>query len=113
MNTFSKKLVWFLSTLMWVGLIYIAVLMFVGQTSTNTYYKDKNNTVQKVMADLNFYQSTDDEPYDDEKLYNKYSSPNFPRQDVYREVKITQNTATVPPLQVVIIPPPLPVTHSH
>jgi len=115
MNTFSKKLAWFFSTLMWVGLIYVAVLMFVGQTSTNTYYKDSNNAVQKVMADLNFYQSTNNAPYNDSELYNnKYSSEAYPEQNIYKNVQITYGLTDVPPLERVIsTPPPPPVRHSH
>jgi len=123
MNTFSKKILAFFSTLMWVGLLYVAVLMFIGHTSTNTYQKDSNNVVQKVMADLNFFQSKrwtvdkEEHPayqYNDPKLYNEYSSSNYPLPELYNEVVITQDTVDPKDIipGVIILDPP-PVTYSH
>gem|GEM_PF-2253452 len=94
--------------------------MFVGQTSTNTYYKDSNNAVQKVMANLNFYQSnnggesleygkTSDVLRDTEG----YTSPNYPLSDVFTQVLITQDLATFPTVTLISENIPTPIRRSH
>lgn len=75
-----RKIYW----VMWIIFIYIAVLIFVSNTSENSSYKN-NNLIHNVSAELNFYQSTIN------NLYEKWlwSSEKFPIQTVYEKVKVT------------------------
>ncbi len=71
-------------TLVWVLLIYISALVLIENTSENTSYKNKN-AIHDVSAELNFYQSTNNNPYEQEL----WSSEKAPLETVYEKVKVT------------------------
>lgn len=60
----------------------------------NQIYKN-TSPIQKVSADLEFYQSSENDSYDP----NLWSSQNFPRTEVFRNVRIS-NTPVPPPSNV-------------
>lgn len=75
-----KKWYW----IIWIFLIYFWVLLFVNNTSENTSYKNKN-IINNVSAELNFYQSTINNAYENWI----WSSEKFPIQTVFEKVKVT------------------------
>ncbi len=71
-------------TIMGVILIYLAAIIMVENTSNNWSYKNVNN-IHNVSAELNFYQSTINNQYEEDL----WSSPKWPLESVYEKVKVT------------------------
>ncbi|MGE4443633.1 MAG: hypothetical protein AB7E37_01400 [Candidatus Altimarinota bacterium] len=74
-----------LYTFVGLFIIYIAVMIFVTSTSENKMYKNPTNTIQKVSAELNFYQSTNNNTYEN----GLWSSQNYPIQTIYQKAKVS------------------------
>lgn len=88
----------------WIFFMIIWIYLLINLTTDN-------QSLNKASAELNFYQSTDNHPYNDENLYYSYSSSKYPLMNIYKKVKVTLNPS----------PSPIPVTiyvnnitvHSH
>lgn len=77
--------------ILWIPFLYLAVLLFVSNTSENDSYKNFN-LIHNVSAELKFYQSTINNVY--EKWL--WSSENFPLQSVYEKVKVNLSWEPLP-----------------
>ncbi len=71
-------------TVLWVLLIYVSALILIENTSDNNSYKN-NNKIHEVSAELNFYQSTMNNEYEEEL----WSSEKSPIETIYKKVKVS------------------------